>query len=177
MQRIASPPARGRRTLTCRTPHRAHDRVVRYRLRMSKESDPPASFAEWLAERIERDFSSDSDFARKANVSPSVVSRMVAGKGTPTPSTLERIAPVLGVPVRELFVMVYPTESRSETGILPQWWLDREKAQHHLARELGRMLADDSPVPADERDRIESLVEAILAPYRRYLDKRRRGAA
>jgi hypothetical protein len=42
-----------------------------------------------------------------------------------------------------------------------------------LAYDVGRILSDDSPVPADERRALESVLERVLDPYRRELRRRR----
>lgn len=44
---------------------------------------------------------------------------------------------------------------------------------HALARELAKMLDDDSPVPAEKREMLAQLVDAVMSPYRTYLRKRK----
>jgi transcriptional regulator with XRE-family HTH domain len=43
-----------------------------------------------------------------------------------------------------------------------------------LLRELGAMLADDSPLPADDRQALRTIVDRLVAPYRPQMRRRRR---
>jgi transcriptional regulator with XRE-family HTH domain len=145
--------------------------MVRYRLRVSKDD---LTFREVLASSIERWYESDSDFARKAGVSTSAVSRWVAGENVPTPNTIEKIAPYVrdsrGRPISAIRLTALAFPSLSEVRVQGQVVFEPE---HPLARELARMLADDSPLPADRRENLEALLEALVAPYRIYMRKRK----
>jgi transcriptional regulator with XRE-family HTH domain len=44
-----------------------------------------------------------------------------------------------------------------------------------LLRELGAMLADDSPIPPDDRQALRTIVDRLLAPYRPQMRRRRAG--
>jgi transcriptional regulator with XRE-family HTH domain len=44
-----------------------------------------------------------------------------------------------------------------------------------LLRELGAMLADDSPLPADDRQALRTIVDRLVAPYRPQMRRRRAG--
>jgi transcriptional regulator with XRE-family HTH domain len=45
-----------------------------------------------------------------------------------------------------------------------------------LLRELGAMLADDSPLPADDRQALRTIVDPLVAPYRPQMRRRRKPA-
>lgn len=142
-------------------------KLVRYRLHVSKDQEVP-SFPEWLAEVIAARYDSDSAFARAAGVSPSVVSRWTKGDLTPTPRFLEKIAPALGVSKTTLTAIAYPGLA-SEPVVAPR----EERPIHALARDVDRLLGEESPVPEAERATLAGLLEAVVSPYRRYLRKRR----
>lgn len=144
--------------------------VIRYRLRVSKGSDLPA-FPEWLTAAIEARYETDSAFARAAGVSPSAVSRWTKGELRPTPKILERIAPALGVSAQTLSAIAYP-ELGSD---IPEASYQPPKLAHPLALDVERLLAEESPVPSDERATLANLIEHVVKPYRRYLRKRRAG--
>lgn len=138
-------------------------RVVRYSLRVSKDD---RSFAELLSDVIERYYESDSDLAASAGISPSTVSRLVSGQATPSPATIRKLAPHMRTTEARLRAIVYRDEHPTELGADgPQL--------HPLAIDLGRMLASDSAVPSGERSTLETLVTAVMAPYRRYLRTRK----
>jgi transcriptional regulator with XRE-family HTH domain len=82
---------------------------------MSK--DGPQVFGDYLA-RVIRDagFTKPTHFARKAGIDPSLVFRWISGEQRPTLASLERIAPVLGVPQDTLVQAAYP----GETGPPPE---------------------------------------------------------
>lgn len=141
--------------------------LVRYRLRVSKKEP---TFPEFLAAAIKRaGFATPTDFARAANIHPSVASRWLKGE-RPTLRLLERVAPTLHVPVQRLISIAYPGET--QTDEIPT----AAPAPHPLALELERMLAEDSPVPAGDRDTLERVIDSVLQPYRRHPKGRRRSA-
>jgi transcriptional regulator with XRE-family HTH domain len=142
--------------------------LVRYRLLMGKDHERP-TFPEWLAAAIEARYDSDSAFARAAGVSPSVVSRWVKGELTPTPRALQKIAPALGVNATTLSAIAYPELG----GELPESSYQQPRPVHPIARDIDRLLGDESPVPEAERATLAGLLEAVVSPYRRYLRKRR----
>lgn len=120
-----------------------------------------------LAEAITEHYDSDADFARQAGVSSSAVSRWVSGQTVPSVAMIERIAPWLRVPASTLIAIVHPQLVGVEG--------DDQQRSHPLARELDRMLDDASPVPIDERQVLETIVDRVVAPYRRHFRRRRTG--
>ena len=91
--------------------------------------------------------------------------RWISGEQRPTISSIERIAPVLGRSITDMVTAAYPDRTGRRVPSQAQ--------VHPLAHELGRILADDSPVPADEREALASVLDRILDPYRRDLRRRR----
>jgi transcriptional regulator with XRE-family HTH domain len=141
--------------------------LVRYRLQVGKDQELP-SFPEWLASAIAARYDSDSAFARAAGVSPSVVSRWTRGDLTPTPRFLEKIAPALGVSATTLSAIAYPGLTDQPTPAAQE-----QRPLHPLARDVDRLIGDESPVPEAERATLAGLLEAVVSPYRRHLRKRR----
>jgi transcriptional regulator with XRE-family HTH domain len=145
-----------------------HPTPVRYRLRVGKE--PAPTFPEFLAAAIEADYESDSDFARAAGVSASAVSRWLAGAARPSVRMVEQIAAVLGIEASDLVGLAHP-ELRGNGQVVKA--AVPAARSHPLARELDRMLADNSPLPAAERENLSTVVDGVMDRYRRYLRKRR----
>lgn len=134
--------------------------VIRYRLRVGK------TFPELLSEAIESWYASDSDFARRAGVSSSAVSRWIAGLAVPTVPTLEKIAPYLRLPAAALIAVAYPGTGSvaADPTAVPI---------HPLAVDVDRLLSEESPLPEDERATLATLLEHVISPYRRHLRRRR----
>jgi hypothetical protein len=96
-----------------------------------------------------------------------VVLRWISEEQRPTIRSIERIAPVLGRTINEMVEAAYPDRLADQGGAQPP-------ALHPLAYELGRMLADDSPIATADRQALLSVLNRILDPYRR--DMLRRGS-
>jgi transcriptional regulator with XRE-family HTH domain len=181
METLLLAPKRGRMSRSAgqaRQRRRANGpRKVRYRFPVRKE-DP--TFGQVLAESIELWYESDSDFARKANVSSSAVSRWVAGAQVPRPETIEKMAPWVkdssgrAYPAARLLAIAYPGFAAAASGRTAAT-TQAPLPVHPLARDVVRMLAPDSPLPAAKREALESLLDALVAPYRTYLGKRKSG--
>jgi hypothetical protein len=105
-------------------------------------------------------------FARAVGTDPSVVLRWISEEQRPTIRSIERIAPMLGKSINDMVVAAYPDRLGVEAGA-------PAPRLHPMAYELGRILADDSPVPATDRQALESVLDRMLDPYRRYLRRRR----
>lgn len=140
---------------------------TRYRLRVSK--DRP-SFGHYLAQAInEQGYPTPTDFARDAGVSPSAVSKWIRNIERPSVRLMERIAPKLERDVRDLIAVAYP-EGAGDEAPAPA---PHRPASHALALELGRMLAEDSPLTAEQRERLVIVVDHSMDPYRGHMRKRR----
>ena len=108
-------------------------------------------------------FATPTQFAREAELDPSVVLRWLAGTQRPTSRSLERVAPILGRSTSEMVRAAYP-ERFADGGDAPM---------HELAYVVDRVLSSDSPVPDKERDALEQVLRRMLEPYRQELQQRR----
>lgn len=137
-----------------------------YGLRMSK--DPVVSgFGAYLENTIaDAGFDTPTHFARAAKIDPSVVHRWISEEQRPTLKLLERAAPHLGRTVNALVSAAYP-EPRGGTDPV------RPTELHPLARDLDRLLGEKSKMPEGERQALETVLRGLLAPYARYLGRRK----
>ena len=113
-------------------------------------------------------FTTPTQFAREVGTDPSVVLRWISGEQRPTISSIERIAPVLGRSITDMVTAAYPDRMGQPLPGAPV-------QIHPLAYELGRILAEDSPVSPDERAALATVLDRLLEPYRRDLRRRRPG--
>jgi transcriptional regulator with XRE-family HTH domain len=126
----------------------------------------PTGFGAFLRDAIHASgFTTPTHFARTVGTDPSVVLRWISEEQRPTIRSIERIAPVLGRTINEMIDAAYP-DRLAPVAVT---------ASHPLVHELGRMLADDSPIPIGERETLMTVVDRALQPYRR--DQRRCGSA
>jgi transcriptional regulator with XRE-family HTH domain len=86
-------------------------------------------FADWLREELRRREWSQSDFARRADVYDSVVSKWLSGT-RPSVELVDRVADVLGADLVPLLVM---------TGYLPEGVLGQPEADPERARLLAKL--------------------------------------
>ena len=129
-------------------------------------ASPVTGFGAYLKEAIQAArFPTPTHFARAVGTDPSVVLRWLSEEQRPTIRSIERIAPALGKSINELVVAAYPDRLRAP--------VPEPAAIHPLAHELGRMLADDSPIPAPDRQALETVLDRMLDPYRRVMRRRR----
>jgi transcriptional regulator with XRE-family HTH domain len=131
-------------------------------------SQPPVaiSFGAYLKEAIlAARYPTPTHFARAVGTDPSVVLRWLSEEQRPTIRSLEKIAPALGRSINDLVHAAYPDRLSDLPAALPQL--------HPLAHELGRMLDEGSPIPAADRQALESVLDRILDPYRKVMRRRR----
>lgn len=126
----------------------------------------PTGFGSYLRDAIHTaGFTTATQFARAAGTDPSVVLRWISEEQRPTIRSIERIAPVLEKTINEMVDAAYPDRLGGQP--VPSVQL------HPLAYEVGRILADDSPVAAEDRQALESVLDRMLDPYRRDMRRRR----
>jgi transcriptional regulator with XRE-family HTH domain len=131
-----------------------------------KPSSPESGFGGYLKEAIQAArFPTPTHFARAAGTDPSVVLRWLSGEQRPTIRSIERIAPVLGRGINEIVVAAYPDRVGGGQPALP--------VTHPLVHELGRILAPDSPIPETDRAALAAVLDRMLDPYRRVINRRR----
>ncbi|AGL20762.1 helix-turn-helix transcriptional regulator [Actinoplanes sp. N902-109] len=124
------------------------------------------SFGGYLKEAIQAArFPTPTHFARAVGIDPSVVLRWLSEEQRPTIRSIERIAPVLGKSINELVVAAYPDRVGGPAPQLP--------ANHPLVHELALMLAEDSPIPAADRQALATVLDRMIDPYRKALRRRR----
>jgi transcriptional regulator with XRE-family HTH domain len=127
---------------------------------------PAVGFGVYLKEAIHAaGFPTPTQFARAVGTDPSVVLRWLSEEQRPTIRSIERIAPALGKSINELVVAAYP----DRLGISAP----EIQGGHPLAHELARMLADDSPIPEQDRHALETVLGRMLDPYRKVMRRRR----
>jgi transcriptional regulator with XRE-family HTH domain len=112
-------------------------------------------------------FPTPTHFARAVGTDPSVVLRWLSEEQRPTITSIERIAPVLGRSINEVVLAAYPDRLGGPAPTVP--------ATHPLVHELGRLLADDSPIPRADREALETVLDRMLDPYRKLLRRRKSG--
>lgn len=123
-------------------------------------------FADYLRSAIKSaGFATPTQFARKADLDPSVVLRWLGGSQRPTVRSLERVAPILGRSTSEMVRAAYPGRLDSDdAGAAPM---------HELGYEVGRLLSEQSPIPPEERKFLERMLNTVLEPYRQERRPRR----
>lgn len=129
----------------------------------------PASahdFADYLRSAIRSaGFATPTQFARKAELDPSVVLRWLGGTQRPTVRSLERVAPILGRSTSEMVRAAYPDRlGPGDATAAPM---------HELGYEVGRLLGEGSPIPLEERKFLERVLNTMLEPYRQEQRPRR----
>ncbi|WP_067508087.1 helix-turn-helix domain-containing protein [Actinoplanes sp. TFC3] len=124
------------------------------------------SFGGYLKEAIQAArFPTPTHFARAVGIDPSVVLRWLSEEQRPTIRSIERIAPVLGRSINELVVAAYPDRVG---GPAPQ-----PPANHPLVHELALLLAEDSPIPAADRQALATVLDRMIDPYRKVVRRKR----
>jgi transcriptional regulator with XRE-family HTH domain len=130
-------------------------------------SQTPIGFGSYLRDAIHAaGFATPTHFAREVGTDPSVVLRWISEEQRPTIRSIERIAPVLGRSINEVVHAAYP----DRLGLSDQPAASR---LHPIAYDIGRVLADDSPVSLEDRRALESVLDRMIDPYRRELRRRR----
>lgn len=132
-------------------------RVIRYRLPVDKEA---ASFVELLNQVIDDWYGGNiSEFARTAGLkTSSAVTRWRAGQ-RPSIAMLRQIAPAMHIAAKKLEALVYPEgEPRAVVATLV--------LAHPLAREIDKLLGDTSPLAEQEKQRLSTVVDSAVEPYR-----------
>jgi transcriptional regulator with XRE-family HTH domain len=133
--------------------------------------DQSVGFGDYLRDAIHAaGFATPTQFARAVQTDPSVVLRWLSGEQRPTIRSLERVAPALGKTINEMVSAAYRDRLPGEQpggGQVPL---------HPLGYEVGRMLAEDSPLSTPDREALYAKLDRALEPYRRDLRRRRRSA-
>jgi transcriptional regulator with XRE-family HTH domain len=135
------------------------------------QDDQSVGFGDYLRVAIHAaGFATPTQFARAVQTDPSVVLRWLSEEQRPTIRSLERVAPALGKTINEMVSAAY-RDRLPDVG--PG---GAQKPMHPLGYEVGRLLAEDSPLPAGDREALYARLDRALEPYRRDLRRRRRSA-
>lgn len=119
----------------------------------------PQDFVDYLRSAIRSaGFATPTQFARKADLDPSVVLRWLGGTQRPTIRSLERVAPILGRSTSEMVRAAYPDRLGPDDS--------NSAPMHELGYEVGRLLSDDSPIAPEEREFLKRVLNTMLEPYR-----------
>lgn len=123
-------------------------------------SREPTQFGLFVLKAMARaGFKNTSQLAKAAGLQPSVVFRWSHGLADPSLKGLAQLAQPLGVRLGELVAQAYPEDFddlSAGSGI-------------ELAAEVALMLDPASPLPPDDREIIEVMLDRFLEPYRRKL--------
>src|SRR5262249_56168558 len=103
-------------------------------------SQPTTGFGVYLRDAIHAaGYATPTHFAREVGTDPSVVLRWISEEQRPTIRSIERIAPYLARTINDVVLAAYP-DRLGVTHHIPA------SRMHPIAYEIGRILADDSPV-------------------------------
>jgi transcriptional regulator with XRE-family HTH domain len=111
-----------------------------------------------------------ADIARVAGIVPSLLSKWFRGLEQPNIASLDKLATGLQVPLRDLVAL---------SGRLPESEVGERPTPpppilvHPLARDLDAILSPSSPVPAEDRAALETVLDRMIDPYRRLIRRRR----
>jgi transcriptional regulator with XRE-family HTH domain len=102
-----------------------------------------------------------ADLARATEIDQTQLSRWFRGEAQPTVAGLRKLeAKVPGTTLHDMMVLTGHVQGdASQVEPTP-------RQSHPLVYELDDLLADDSPLPAAERDTLATLIDRIIAPYR-----------
>jgi hypothetical protein len=125
----------------------------------------PSEFESYLRAAIrDAGYATPTQFARDADLDPSVVLRWLGGSQRPTVRSLEKVAPLLGRSTAEMVRAAYPDRLGHAGGAA---------RLHDLALLVDQLLAEDSPLSAEDRTSLENVLRTLLTPYRSQLRARR----
>jgi transcriptional regulator with XRE-family HTH domain len=135
------------------------------------QHDRSVGFGDYLRYAIHAaGYTSPTQFARAVNTDPSVVLRWLNEEQRPTIRSLERVAPALGRTITEMVNAAYP-DRLPDADPAPA-----PASLHPLGYEVGRMLADDSPLTTEDRESLTTVINRMLESYRRDMRRRRNTA-
>jgi transcriptional regulator with XRE-family HTH domain len=119
------------------------------------------------------DIDSVADFGRAVDITRAPISKWFRGHEKPSVENLRKIATALKVPLPELLVVA----GRNEEGELSPYQGPPavRPLVDPLAAEIDRMLAPDSPIPAETQARLRTSLEVLVEGHRKWLPKRRQG--
>jgi transcriptional regulator with XRE-family HTH domain len=124
-----------------------------------------------LARMSELGWMYQAELSRAAHVSGSTISRWLYEKPEPERATAEKIAGALDVDADELLRLA-TAQLRGERVSTPPASAGPPPLDA-LGVEVGRMLADDSPLTDGEKTRIRTVIDAVIEPARPAMRRKR----
>lgn len=112
-----------------------------------------------------------ADLARKSGIKPGMISKWFRGVEQPSVGSLQRLAGSLNAPLVDLLVLA-GRAGRDELSLDAAPSVP-DVVGHPLAREIHKMLADDSPIPPEDRTVLETVIDRVIEPYRKTMRRRR----
>jgi transcriptional regulator with XRE-family HTH domain len=105
-----------------------------------------------------------SELARRTGVSQSTISRWIYSPGRPETDKLDLLADVLRVDHGELLAKAGHGRPADHVAEVPL---------HRLARDLDAILSPNSPVPPEDREALERVLDRLIDPYLKLIRRRR----
>jgi transcriptional regulator with XRE-family HTH domain len=105
-----------------------------------------------------------SELHRRTGVSQSTISRWIYNSGRPETDKLDLLADALGVDYGELLAKAghgRPADHVAEPPI------------HRHARNIDAILSPNSPVPPEDREALERVLDRLIDPYLKLIRRRR----
>ncbi|WP_165488447.1 helix-turn-helix domain-containing protein [Actinomadura formosensis] len=125
--------------------------------------DAPKRFSSYLQDLRRQQRLGIRELARKADINPSVLTRLEQGKTSPMPETLRSLASALDVPTSEMFAAagyITPSELPNISTYLRVRYGDALEEKAILVEEYIKRLLDESTLdpggPVDLEDEIET---------------------
>lgn len=125
-----------------------------------------------LAAAADAGFERPADLARAAGVRDGTLSKWLHGRERPSIDSLRKLAEPLRVKAIDLAVLagrVEATEIEGGASTRP----GPARKMHSYALELDRMLAEDSPLSPEQRERLAIVVDHSMDLYRGHMKRRR----
>ncbi len=117
-------------------------------------------------------FETTADLSRLIGINRSILSKWFRGTEQLGMENLRRLAAATKAPLTDLLILAGRSGTEEISRLEPP---QAAELPHPLAREISHMLADDSPIPEDERALLERLIDRVVAPERRWMRRRRTG--
>lgn len=134
--------------------------MARYAEAMGQQRQP-TGFGDYLLDAIHAaGYATATEFARDVDTDPSVVLRWISEEQRPTIRSIERIAPKLDKSITEIVNAAYQDRLGDEA-------VPVSPPLNPIVYEVGRLLADDSPMPEKDRQALLTVITRMIEPYRR----------
>jgi transcriptional regulator with XRE-family HTH domain len=132
----------------------------------------PTAFGSWLLSQMDSRDLSQTDLAKRIGITQPTVSRWIYRQALPETAPLTRLADQFGLNDAER-VELFRLAGHSVTVAPVAAGTDGQAARptHALAVEIQAMLSTDSPIPEEDRRALENLLELVVHPYRKVMQR------